>query len=351
MNFGQSIDAYLTDMRISGRIRSDRTELDYYRTLSLHADDVGNRDPRTIGREDCKRTLARWPNPNSQRKNRSILVSFYRWAMEEGIRKDNPAEQTRRPRKVPTKVYRMTQRESADFLRAANTTREKRVAYLGVCAGLRLAEIRGLQRRHFERPGFVWVSADIAKGQRERWVPIIPELRPIVVEILRTVGPDDFVVCAQRWRNPPVNTLHRDYSTAPASPQAVYYLVKRLGERAGIKAAIHPHLMRHAFGDHVARHAGLKVAQYAMGHASSGTTEGYTGKPTLDELTKALGTFGYGTEHEPLFSPYETHATIPLSEATGIEPVEGADNDPEPDSDGMVIVATPVDRFLGRVKN
>jgi site-specific recombinase XerD len=44
--------------------------------------------------------------------------------------------------------------------------------------------------------------------------------------------------------------------------------------------------MRHAFGDHVARHAGIKNAQALLGHADVGTTQIYTGAPTLDELAR-----------------------------------------------------------------
>lgn len=46
--------------------------------------------------------------------------------------------------------------------------------------------------------------------------------------------------------------------------------------------------MRHAFGDHVARHAGIKNAQALLGHADVGTTQMYTGAPTLDEPAKAI---------------------------------------------------------------
>ena len=42
--------------------------------------------------------------------------------------------------------------------------------------------------------------------------------------------------------------------------------------------------MRHAFGDHIARYAGIKNAQALLGHADVGTTQVYTGAPTLDEL-------------------------------------------------------------------
>jgi hypothetical protein len=40
-------------------------------------------------------------------------------------------------------------------------------------------------------------------------------------------------------------------------------------------------------GDHVARHAGIKNAQALLGHADVGTTQMYTGAPTLDELAAA----------------------------------------------------------------
>ena len=96
-----------------------------------------NRDPAYVGREDVKRTLRRWPHPNTQRKNRAVLVSFYDWAMEEGYRRDNPARQTRRPKAKPPKVYRLTRAEAAAFLAAAETVRERRIAHIGICAGAR----------------------------------------------------------------------------------------------------------------------------------------------------------------------------------------------------------------------
>jgi site-specific recombinase XerD len=54
--------------------------------------------------------------------------------------------------------------------------------------------------------------------------------------------------------------------------------------RAGIAASVTRHSLRHAFCDHVARQAGLQVAQQAMGHANLATTELYLGTPTRDEI-------------------------------------------------------------------
>ena len=47
------------------------SERSYRGALYHHCDDLDNRDPAYIGREDVKRTLRRWPHPNTQRKNRA----------------------------------------------------------------------------------------------------------------------------------------------------------------------------------------------------------------------------------------------------------------------------------------
>lgn len=291
--FTRDIDNYMRDMRSEGRINSDATERSYRSILMQLATEISNRPVRTVGRDDIKRTLRRWPNPNSQRVARAIFVSFFDWAMEEGIRKDNPARQTRRPKRQPTSVYRLTRAEAASMLHAANGPRERRAIHLGFLAGLRNAELRGLKGEHFQRPSYIWVSEDIAKGSRERWIPILPELEPIIMEIQEHVSLDEYVLPAQRWRDAPWNREQMDLKQRPSSGQALRSLVMRVAKRAGIAAHIHPHLMRHAFGDHIAKYAGIRNAQFLLGHADVGTTQIYTDKPTLDDLAEAIDGFRF----------------------------------------------------------
>lgn len=202
MRFYDAIDLYVADMVSEGTFRSPRAERGYRSTLIAHADDVDNRDPRYVGREDVKRTLARWSHPSTQSVNRSKLVAFYDWFMQEGYRKDNPARATRPPRRRPRSGYRMNEAEVGALLEAVRTEREARAIFLGICAGLRNAELRGLQGRHFARAGWVWVSEDIAKGGRERYVPVLSELAPIAAHIRLGVAADEYVLPAQRWRDP-----------------------------------------------------------------------------------------------------------------------------------------------------
>ncbi len=149
--------------------------------------------------------------------------------MEEGYRKDNPARQTRRPKRQPTHVYRLTKSEATAMLLAASSRRERWAIYLAICAGLRNAELRGLQGRHFARPGFVRVSSEIAKGGRERWVPVIADLVPVVAEIRFNVRDDEYVLPAQRFRDPPFNKTRDDLRYRRSSSQALRTLVMDVG--------------------------------------------------------------------------------------------------------------------------
>jgi hypothetical protein len=157
------------------------------------------------------------------------------------------------------------------------------VILLGVCTGARNGELHALQGRHFERPGYVWFSADIAKGKTERFVPVLPELVPVVEEICADCGPDQYVIPSYYRGGGERDPAH------PTNRVTIGRIVKAVAVRAGITANIYPHLLRHAYGDHIAKHAGLRAAQALMGHASVQTTASvYVDRPDLDELSSSV---------------------------------------------------------------
>lgn len=319
MRLTDSIETYVADMRSEGRINSDRTEASYRKILELHAEDAGNRDPRTVGRDDVKRTLRRWTNPNSQRTRHAVLVSFYDWAMQEGIRPDNPARQVRRPKKRPTSVTRMNLDECVALIDCPILDRfERRAVDLALCAGLRSYELRHMQGEDFDRDGFIHVPDDIAKGGKERWVPVIADLEQTVQEIRSHVAAREYVLCAQETADPPFNTRQRDLPDEAMGMTTLYKLMVRAGHKAGVKQRTNPHAFRHAFCDHIARTADLQIAQALMGHADIGTTRGYIDAPKLDDLAAALEGVRF-SRRVRLLPPSKT-ARIPFMETAGIEP-------------------------------
>ncbi len=289
LTFGDAIDAYIRDQKTAGRCKG-ATERAYRATLRFHHEDIGRRSPLRTSREDVKRTLTRWSG-NAQYRHHSALVSFYDWMLTEGLRKDNPARQVRRTRLQQPSVYRMTRAEAAAMMDACETVVERRIIYVGLLTGARVGELAALQIRHLERPGWVWFSEDIAKGQHERWVPVLPELGPVIAETIESVSPLAFVIPTRdqtrNWREGPRAPL-------PISRTMVNRRIKAIARRAGIAANIHAHLLRHSFGDHIAQYAGLRAAQALMGHSSVETTARvYTSRPGLDELAGSVRGFRY----------------------------------------------------------
>jgi site-specific recombinase XerD len=292
MKFTAAIDLFVADFASEGRINSPHTELAYRTKLEHLASVVDNRDPAKVGDRDVKRALSRWEG-NSRRQAHAIYRSFFAWTVYEKIRVTNPADMVRPTKTKQPQIARMTREETAIFLRASNDRRRDRwAAHLGCCAGLRSQELRGAQGRHFTRPGFVWVSPEIGKGGRERWIPITADLEPIVEEILTLVGLDEYVLPGQRSHGHPAPEIMRD-TKRPVSPSALYKQIVALGRRSGIGVHVSPHSMRHSFATYVARHAGIRVAQSVLGHADVSTTQSYTEQPTLDELAVSLHGFSY----------------------------------------------------------
>lgn len=307
MKLDQAVEQYLAEMRSEGRINSPHTVASYRSRLDALGRQAGNRDPRTIGVSDVDRTLAGWPNPATGQHARSVYVSFFDWAMHKRMRPDNPARATR-PRKVrKPDTYRLSRSEVIALFAACESERETRAIRIGCCAGLRSAELCGLRLRHFKRADAIWVSPDIAKGARGRYIPVLAELEDTVARILETVGEDDYVIAGRRPIGGNSQTTWREVPTLPTSAHALRSLVAAVAKRAGIAEHIHPHLLRHAFGDHVARQADVRTAQATLGHASISTTTGtYTGMPTLEELGVALRFFRYDSY------PQQTQPAIPV---------------------------------------
>ena len=261
LDFPDAIERFLYDAWGLGRLTTERSVAEYRRTVLKHAAAATATNPCLTDREDFKETLRRWDPPNTQRRKRSMLVSFYDWMVEEGLRADNPARQVRAPRGREPRVRRLTLDEIRALLAAAMGRTERRTVYLAACAGLRCTELRLLQGLHFAREGWILLSADMAKGGRERWVPVMVDLQPVVREIRETTELEHYVLPGTRWAHSSCGYVPVERPERPCDRKTIWRTVRRVGPRARIGTPAHPRQLRHAFADRVTRLAGLHASQ------------------------------------------------------------------------------------------
>jgi hypothetical protein len=93
-----------------------------------------------------------------------------------------------------------------------------------------------------------------------------------------------YVIPAQR-RNPQ-KAEWNGLPDTPCSGQAIWRLVRRVADRAGVDA--NPHSLRRAFADLIEQEADVREAQQLLGHADLRTTQLYLSEPTLDRLQRAV---------------------------------------------------------------
>lgn len=292
MKLDHAIDLYIADKRAANQIASPNTEASYRYALEVLRADVENRDPAKIGKRDLQRTLARWENPRTRAQRHAIYRSFFEWALEEGLCKTDPARQIRKARFRAQPPVRLTTAEIAAVRAAAAPVRRDRWAVETMLhTGARNAELRGLVGRDLMRDGVIRLHG---KGGKTRWLPVLPALAPTVDEICAQIDHDRYVLPGRRSSNPPQHTVQHD-AQSMLSSTALQKQCHRIGKRAGIGLRLHPHLLRHAFGDAVTRYAGARVAQALMGHESVQTTvDTYVGAPSIEEMVAHLRGFDYG---------------------------------------------------------
>jgi integrase/recombinase XerD len=112
------------------------------------------------------------------------------------------------------------------------------------------------------------------KGDRQRLVPVGAQALHWVRAYLKTARP------ALAKRADP-GTLFLNRGGRRLSRQGLWGMIKKAARRAGIRAAVSPHTLRHSFASHLLeRGADLRSIQAMLGHADISTTQIYTHLPS-----------------------------------------------------------------------
>lgn len=233
---------------------------------------------------------ARGLNPRSIARKLSAWRGFFAWLGEHHAVLANPVDGVKAPRRgkplpkalaVDDAVRLVSHREAHDNANASRQACDRAMFELLYSSGLRVSELTGLDVTYsktatYESAGWIdLVGADVTvsgKGNKKRIVPV----GAAAVAALR----DWLVVrhdcCQQRSVTSP--GLFLTGRGTRMSPRMVQLRLKAHGQRLGIPANLHPHVLRHSFASHLLQSSGdLRAVQELLGHTSIASTQVYTG--------------------------------------------------------------------------
>ncbi|WP_058616415.1 site-specific tyrosine recombinase XerD [Tepidimonas taiwanensis] len=219
---------------------------------------------------------ARLPGSRVSSSNRRLTVfrRFYRWALREGVRTDDPTLPLLSAKRLARVPKTLTEAQVEALLAAPDTgeplgVRDRAMLELLYATGLRVSELVALRLYEVSLPD--QVLRVTGKGNKERLVPFgdvaadwlrryLTEARPALLAGRRS---DDLFVTGRHGQ---------------AMTRVMFWmLVKRYARAAGIAAPLSPHTLRHAFATHLLNHgADLRAVQLLLGHADISTTTIYT---------------------------------------------------------------------------
>jgi len=230
----------------------------------------------------------------------SAIRQFFRFAFEEGWRKDNPAIRIKGPSREKRMPKTLTEDEVDRLLKAARNMGRTDDQLRNTCmmevlyaTGLRVSELVSLPVMAARGdPRMLLVQG---KGGKERLVPLSgPSREALAVWLERRNALEDL---AEREKHKPQSKFlfPSRGKLGHLTRHRFYLLIKELSVAAGISPSkVTPHTLRHAFATHLLAHgADLRAIQTLLGHADVATTEIYT--HVLEDRLKELV-----LEHHPL---------------------------------------------------
>lgn len=203
----------------------------------------------------------------------SALRRLYRYLLRERIVSGDPTASVDGPR-IGRKLPHSLSETDVDALLGAPDTatplglRDRTMLELLYATGLRVSELVGMRSGDLNLvQGVVRI---VGKGNKERLVPV----GEIALEWLARYYEHGRADILQGQLTDAVFPTARG---GAMTRQSFWQIIKKHGLRAGIRADLSPHTLRHAFATHLLNHgADLRVVQMLLGHADISTTQIYT---------------------------------------------------------------------------
>lgn len=204
----------------------------------------------------------------------SAVRRYYQYLCREKIRSDDPSAKLQTPKTIKPLPKSLSESEVDALLSCPDLTdpiqfRDKAMLELLYATGLRVSELVGLTIEEVDiQQGVIRITG---KGNKTRLVPLGEEALYWLERYLKEVR---FELLSGQSSD----TLFPSRRGKMMVRQTFWHRIKFYAQVCGIaKAALSPHVIRHAFATHLLNHgADLRVVQMLLGHSDLSTTQIYT---------------------------------------------------------------------------
>lgn len=260
---GNSVQAYLRDIELLTQFLSEKNNL---------------KTPAEVGLKELQQFVKYITelgmSAASQARIISGLRAFYKYCLLEQISLQDPTlllEAPKLKRALPdTLSFEEIESMIAEIdLSKPEGGRNKAILETMYSCGLRVSEVTDLKiSQLYPELGFIRVTG---KGDKERLIPIGSSAIKYINIYKKNIR------CHLDIKKGNEDILFLNQRGTKLSRVMIFYIIKDLALKAGIKKTVSPHTFRHSFATHLVEGgADLRAVQEMLGHASITTTEIYT---------------------------------------------------------------------------
>lgn len=212
--------------------------------------------------------------PNTIIRAVSTLRRFFQYLVQFHVIKDDPMLKVDSPKKAQTLPDVLTIAEVNKLLAVPDTSkklgvRDRAILETLYATGLRVSELVNLKLGDLHLP--MNLLQTIGKGDKERIIPI----SDVAVDWLNQYMKTTRVQLLDGKSN--TEYLFLNAHGRQLTRQAIWQMIKKYVNQAGIKRHVTPHTLRHSFATHLLENgADLRIVQELLGHSDISTTQIYT---------------------------------------------------------------------------
>jgi integrase/recombinase XerD len=217
-------------------------------------------------------------SPRTVARTVAAVRGFYRFAAFDRQLAESPADDLRPPHAWPALPKCLEPNEVEALLEQPDVStplglRDRAMFELLYATGMRVSELVAVRTpdMHLEEHYLTCIG----KGSKERLIPYGDQASEWIARYLRD---GRSILASHRQRGKaPGDRVFVNGRGGPLSRVGFWKILRMHGHRAGVRATLSPHVVRHSFATHLLeRGADLRAIQMMLGHSDLSTTQIYT---------------------------------------------------------------------------